>query len=181
MRDAAPNVSIQFAALLVVAHETGHRGQSNRMLRSGDVDFENKPITWCGEHDKIGFEHVTPITYEAVRVLERLRREHGVIGDACLFPSPVDPSKPLCRRTLSKWWKATESEAGLAPVKGRGLHSLRRKFATELKPMPLRDLAHLGGWKCTNTVVMVYQQPDEETMREGLRKRATLKSVANSR
>ena len=113
-----------------------------------------------------------------MRLLDQLRKEQLAIGEAWLFPSPVDPTKPLCRRVLSKWWKAAELLAELDEVKGRGLHSLRRKFATEMKDTPLRDLAHLGGWKCTNTVVMVYQQPDDETMRAALRRRTTLKSLA---
>jgi integrase len=87
----------------------------------------------------------------------------------------------LHRRTLSKCWKVAEGIAALPELKGRGLHSLRRKFATEMKDMPLRDLAHLSGWKCTNTVVMVYQQADDATMRAALSKRMVLKSVANSK
>ena len=146
------------------------------MLRSSDVNFEAKTLRWRSEHDKIGFEHVTPLRDKAVAVLERLRKAQGTIGEAWLFPSPEDGTKPLHRRTLSKWWKTTETLARLVEVKGRGLHSLRRKFATEMKDTPLRDLAHLGGWKCTNTVVMVYQQPDDETMRAALSRRTTLKS-----
>jgi hypothetical protein len=48
-----------------------------------------------------------------------------------------------------------------------GLHPVRRKFASELKEMPLRDLAHLGGWKNPQTVLAVYQQPSIELQRRG--------------
>jgi hypothetical protein len=34
--------------------------------------------------------------------------------------------------------------------------------------VPLRDLADLGGWKSTKTVVSVYQQPSEDAQRRGL-------------
>jgi hypothetical protein len=33
-----------------------------------------------------------------------------------------------------------------------GWHSFRRKFATELKHIPLKDLCDLGGWKDSRTV-----------------------------
>jgi len=36
---------------------------------------------------------------------------------------------------------------------------------------PLRDLAYLGGWKSVSTVVEVYQQPDDATMREAFESR----------
>lgn len=178
MRVAASKVSPQFEAFFMLARETGHRGQSLRMLRSADVELDAKTIRWRAEHDKIGFEHVTPLSDEAVRLLDQLRKEQLAIGEAWLFPSPVDPTSPLCRRVLSRWWKAVELLAELDEDTGRGLHSLRREFATEMKDTPLRDLAHLGGWKCTNTVVMVYQQPDDETMRAALSRRTTLKSLA---
>ena len=44
MRMAASKVSPQFEAFLVLAHETGHRGQSLRMLRSADVELDAKTI-----------------------------------------------------------------------------------------------------------------------------------------
>ena len=52
-----------------------------------------------------------------------------------------------------------------------GWHSLRRKFATELKDTPLKDLCALDGWKDHNTVLKCYQHADEATMREALAKR----------
>ena len=55
-------------------------------------------------------------------------------------------------------------------------HSLRRQFATELKDIPLRDLAHVGGWKDTTTLLTCYQQPDDATQRRALESRRTLKA-----
>ncbi len=57
-----------------------------------------------------------------------------------------------------------------------GWHSLRRKFATELKHTPLKDLCYLGGWKEPQTVLKCYQRPDESTMREALEGRKPLKA-----
>jgi hypothetical protein len=45
---------------------------------------------------------------------------------------------------------------------------VRRKFATELKDLPLKDLCYLGGWKDPKTLLTCYQQPDEEGMRRAL-------------
>jgi hypothetical protein len=62
-------------------------------------------------------------------------------------------------------------------VPGRGWHSIRRKFATELKGASLKDLCELGGWKDHNPILKCYQQPDPETMRVALENRGRLRSV----
>ena len=84
----------------------------------------------------------------------------------------------LMRRTWpANWWDRTETAAGIARVPGRGWHSLRRKFATELKGASLNDLCALGGWKDHNTILKCYQQPDPEAMRVALENRSTLRNT----
>jgi len=58
--------------------------------------------------------------------------------------------------------------------------SLRRKFATELKDEPLKDLCQLGGWKDPQTVLKCYQKADERRMRDALSYRQVLKSVGET-
>lgn len=53
-----------------------------------------------------------------------------------------------------------------------GWHSLRRRFASELKHVPLKDLAGLGGWKDEKTILECYQSTDLEAQREALERRA---------
>ena len=161
------------ALALVLAHETGHRIGAIRLLRWSDVDERSATIRWRGEQDKIGFDHATPLSSEARRVLKSERRKHAVIGDAWLFPSPLNPAEPCSRHLLRDWWERLETLAGLKHEAGRGWHSLRRKFATELKDVPLADLCLLGGWKDPQTVLRCYQKPDEATMRQALASRAS--------
>jgi hypothetical protein len=59
---------------------------------------------------------------------------------------------------------------------GRGFHALRRKFATELKHIPLKDLCALAGWKTPQVVLTCYQTADETTMREALASRRQLRA-----
>jgi len=40
----------------------------------------------------------------------------------------------------------------------------RRKWATERKYLPLKDVAAAGGWRDTETLLTSYQQPDDETL-----------------
>mgnify|MGYP001070249014 CR=1 FL=1 len=110
-----------------------------------------------------------------LRLLWKVRR---AIGDAWLFPSPSDPAQPVSRHLVRDWWERMQKAAKL-PVEGRrGWHSLRRKFATELKNSPLRDLQALGGWKDPMTIVKCYPKPDDVTMAEALKNRTPLRALA---
>jgi len=184
---AAPTVNPSMETLLVVANETGHRINSIRLLRWPDVNFDAGTIRWRGDHDKIGHEHVTPMV-EAAR-LALMRQRKWFSASTCsptgadtewVFPAPGHPSQPMSRHLARDYWQRTEAAAGVARVPGRGWHSLRRKFATELKAVNLKDLCALGGWKDHNTILKCYQQPDPDTMRVALENRGTLRSVSAS-
>jgi integrase len=162
---------------LVLAHETGHRISSLSMSRWSDINFEKGTIRWRAENDKIGFEHEPPASKDALQALQRARRTASAIGDSWVFPAARDATKPCSRSTFTKWWRHAERLAKLDRVKGLCWHSFRRKFATELKAMPLKDLSYSGGWKSPQTLLNIYQRPDEETMREGLANRKTLRVV----
>lgn len=179
---AAPGVSPAMEVLLVVANETGHRINSIRLLRWADIDFSGNAIRWRGEQDKIGYEHVTPMVEAARGALLRHRERCWAngMGSEWVFPAPGDPTQPMSRRLARDWWERTEKAAGLARTPGRGWHSLRRKFATELKGASLKDLCALGGWKGHQTVLNRYQQPDPEAMRVAPAKRGARLSVGGA-
>lgn len=175
----AAGVSWQFRLALVLAHETGHRLQSIRLLRWSDIDLEQQRVRWRAENDKIGFEHATALTATACEALRRVQRGAQAIGDTWVFASGRTRGEPTPRSTFLKWWKEAEREAKLPPELRRGFHSLRRKFATELKDVPLKDLAALGGWKGPAVILECYQKPDEETMRQALENRRVIRAVAS--
>ena len=110
-------------------------------------------------------------TEEALR---EARRARAVIGDGLIFPSPTAPGEPVSRHLLRDWWQRGEVASGLPRERLRGWHSLRRKFATEMKHTPLKDLCALGGWKDHQTILMCYQRADPVTMRTALANRMRL-------
>ena len=167
-------VSTLFRTALIVAHETGHRIGSIRLLRWSDVDLERGTIRWRAENDKIGYEHQTILTAVGIQSLEQLRQVAPGIGDTWVFPAPGAPLDPCSRHLMRDWWQRGEQLAGIPHQMGLGWHSLRRKFATEMKHTPLKDLCYLGGWKEPQTVLKCYQRPDEDTMREALAHRKRL-------
>ena len=161
-------VGWRFRVALVLAHETGHRIGAIRKLRWCDIDFEDRTILWRAEHEKTGYEHRTPATAEAIGALEEARSHNRRAGDAPVLPAPRDPSTCVSGPQVAAWWKSAERRAGLEPKRGRGWHSLRRKFATDLMGLPLKVLCDLGGWKEAQTVLRCYQHTDEVQLRTAL-------------
>ena len=156
-------VDWRFRVALVLAHETGHRIGAVRKLRWDDIDLEGETIRWRSEHEKTGYEHTTPVTPEAVAALEEARRRNPATGDAPVLPSPKDPSSSVAAWVARGWWDRAERLAGLEPKRGRGWHSLRRKFASDLMDQPLKVLCELGGWKTAKTVLQCYQQTPSDS------------------
>jgi len=171
LKKVAGSIDWRFELALILAHETGHRIGAVRTLRWSDLDFRKKRVRWRAENDKIGLEHNTPLSPEAVTALKKVRPEPRSIG--WVFPGPRDASRPCSQNIMRDWWREGEALAKVKHQPGQGWHSLRRKFATEMKHVPLKDLAHMGGWKDVKSVLR-YQGPDEKTQRDALAKRKAI-------
>jgi integrase len=176
LQDAANHLDWRFGLALTLVHETGHRIGAARLLRWSDIDLDGATVKWLARNDKIGFEHTTPLTEPAIAALRAARRSQSTIGDTWVFPSPRNPERPCSRHLMRDWWEDARKRAGLDHIPRLGWHALRRKFASELKHTPLRDLCELGGWKNATTVLTCYQQPDESTMRDALKLRRAIGS-----
>jgi integrase len=172
LRAIAPSIDWRFEVALVLAHETGHRIGAIRHLRWADVDFDGRLVTWRAKHDKSGVEHITPLTSAAVTVLTCARRRSAAIGDGWVIPAPTRPERLCSRHVLYKWLKKGLRAIGRGAAPRIGYHCFRRKFATDLKAIPLRDLMALGSWKDPKTVVTCYQHADIDALRDALGERA---------
>ena len=169
-------VDWRFRVALVLAHETGHRIGAIRQLRWSDIDLEGGVVRWRAEHEKSGYEHRTPVTAEALAALEEARKRNPVTGHTLVLPSPQDPSRCVGSCQARGWWQKAEGLAGLEPKPGRGWHSLRRKFASDLMNQPLKVLCELGGWKTAKTVLQCYQRADEAQLRTALESRRRVRA-----
>ncbi|MCY3698853.1 MAG: tyrosine-type recombinase/integrase [Gemmatimonadetes bacterium] len=170
-------VDWRFHVALVLAHETGHRIGAIRQLRWADIDFEDKTIVWRAKHEKTGYEHVTPMTDEAVVALEEAAQRRGSdAGDSPVLPAIRDATRCAGLSLVRRWWDTAQVLAGLEPRRGRGWHSLRRKFASDLMALPLKVLCELGGWKEAQTVLRCYQQADAGQLRKALDSRPRVRA-----
>ena len=168
MLNVSRQVDWRFHVALVLAHETGHRIGAIRNLRWADIDFEGREVRWRAEHEKTGYEHVTPMSDEAVAALEEAREANPGSGEVPILPATEDPSASIDSGRTGFWWRKAERFAGLEPKRGRGWHSLRRKFASDLMDLPLKVLCELGGWKEAQTILRCYQRADAVQLRKAL-------------
>ncbi len=175
----AGDVDWRFRVALVLAHETGHRIGAIRKLRWSDIDLDGRTVRWRGKNEKTGYEHRTPMTSKARTILEEARRHNPGIGDAPVLPAPKDPSVCMSRSLAMDRWSKAVKLAGLEPKRGRGWHSLRRKFASDLMDLPLKVLCELGGWKTAQTVLQCYQKADEDRLRKALEEYREIGSGSN--
>src|SRR5216683_438481 len=150
---------------LIVAEGTGRRISAWCNLRWDDVDFQDDTIRWRAETDKTGFEQIVPVTDPVKDALAATRRAQGAIGNTPVFRAPKDPQKACSRHLFDTWLRKAYEITELPPERWVMWHSIRRKWATERKGYPVRDVMEAGGWKNEETLLRSYQQPDAETVK----------------
>lgn len=167
MLAVAADMDWRFEVALILAHETGHRIGSIRKLKWGD-SIALDLVSWRKENDKIGMEHETPITHPAIGALQRAKEENPEGEWIFPHPHPDHEGAPCSRHVMRTWWDEAQEKAGLGHVERLGWHALRRKFANDLRHVPLKDLAQLGGWKDVTTILTCYLGEDMDAMRDAL-------------
>jgi len=100
------------------------------------------------------------------QALSAAQRAQQTIGNTAVFPAPKNPTQSCGRHVLDSWLRKAYELAGLSRQPGGMWHSLRRKWATERKGYPIKDVAFAGGWRTERTVLTSYQQADAETVRQ---------------
>lgn len=158
------NRSSYLPVLLFLADATGRRIGAICSLHSRDIrtDFgKHGSIVWRADTDKLGIESVIPMTAEIRAIMDECLDRVG--GEGFLFPAPSDRSRPVGTYLATKWLRDAERLAGLQTQDGSSFHAFRRKFVTERKHLPVKDVSHAAGWKGPRTVIEIYQQPDEAT------------------
>jgi integrase len=162
---AAPSVHRLLALALILAEGTGRRISAWRNLTWDDVNVPSTSIRWRAEFDKKGYEQVVPMSRQVAKALRAARKLQAAIGAAPVFPAPKDPSRPCDRHLLDNWLRRAFGKAGVALPTGGLWHTLRRKWATERKGYPIKDVAAAGGWRDERTILTSYQQADAETVK----------------
>src|SRR4051812_4881022 len=105
-----------------------------------------------------------PMSAEVRAAIDRILQERPAIGAVPLFPKPTDPTKPMSRHLADSWLREVEDQAGLPKFGGGLWHPYRRKWATERKHFPVKDVMAAGGWDTPDALNRSYQHDDPATM-----------------
>jgi integrase len=159
----AGDVHPLLATALIIAEGTGRRISAIRLLRWSDVEMSQPAIRWRAENDKRGYEQVVVCSAD---VADALRRARAITGNSeWVLPAPKNAERACDRHLLDSWLRRAYERAELTPEPGGLWHPIRRKWATERKPFPVKDVAAAGGWRDVQTLLRSYQQADEETIK----------------
>ena len=109
----------------------GHRIGAIRQLRWSDIDMESRIIRWRAENEKTGYEHRTPVTTEVLAAWRRrgCRPQGRELSRDARAEGP--PRGAWTGRGCASGGTRPRNLQG-EPKRGRGWHSLRRKFASDL-------------------------------------------------
>ncbi|MBA3759534.1 MAG: hypothetical protein H0X07_03310 [Gemmatimonadales bacterium] len=77
---------------------------------------------------------------------------------------PVTPCLQSRVSIASDWLRKAEKLAELESLPRGAWHPFRRRWATERKHLSPQDVAAVGGWTDTTTLIKIYQVADEDTM-----------------
>ncbi len=172
----------RLACMLSLARYTGRRESSICQLRADDVlrtpeavrsvlaalgldesaaaHFPRGGLLWRAETDKQGYHAVTPLSAPARDALDAYLERNPRLGSVPLFPAPRDATAPIRKDTAGRWLMRAEKLAGLPKLAGGRWHPYRRLFATELRALPVHDVAAAGGWRSVETVQRIYQRAE---------------------
>lgn len=119
----------------------------------------------------------TPLSPAAVDVLRRQRKAQAAERLAAptwsdtgrVFTTPI--GTPLDADNVRKQWQQLLADVKVVVTsrqgRGRGLHELRRTFATRLRDqgVPLEDVQLLGRWSSSTTLLKHYAAVDDDRLR----------------
>lgn len=150
--------------LMWIANETGRRLGAIIGLHWHDVSFIKNTIVWSEDTDKTGKRSEVPLSDACRRVLVQRADRLGITQ--YVFPSPRDHNRPMHRNRAQAWAEALSKKI---KQPWPGWHSIRRKWVSE-RPAT-QAVAQAGGWANLRTMLMCYNKPDMEAMREAVEQR----------
>jgi integrase len=162
MLAVAAQVHPYMVDLLTIAAETGRRIDAILHLQASDWKPEVGQfgaLRWRAEHDKLNHESTVVVGEDVRDAITGILRDRPAVGATWLFPAQKADG-PVDKTLTSRWWRKAEKLAGIEHVRGKGWHSLRRRWATLRKGHALQDVAAAGGWTSTQVLRDLYTQAE---------------------
>lgn len=137
-------------AIMLLAFDTGLRSVDIRKLRLGDIDWKKGLVLI--RQSKTNEPLTLPLSGKVMNAIaDYVLKARPECSHDEIFLTVKGPVKPLDKRhyALTNISDRYFTEAGVEKIAGRGFHSLRRSFATELSEarVPLETISQLLGHK----------------------------------
>lgn len=137
-------------AIMLLAFDTGLRSVDIRKLRLGDIDWKKGLVLI--RQSKTNEPLTLPLSGKVMNAIaDYVLKARPECSHDEIFLTVKGPVKPLDKRhyALTNISDRYFTEAGVEKIPGRGFHSLRRTFATELSEaeVPLETISQLLGHK----------------------------------
>jgi integrase len=150
-----------------VLYYTGSRFGEVANLEWTDIDFDNNVLHIRNKakyQTKTRKSRVIPLHTDLAKVL---RKRHETSNSRYVFPSPIDPSRPI--KNLLRKFKAVRDELNIDS--GKTLHSFRHAFASHLqaKGVPLEVIQELLGHSDIR-MTRHYQKIEPEVLKKAVEK-----------
>ena len=138
-------------AAISIAAVLGCRENALLKLELGDVNLQERTVTWRAERDKLGRKRVQPLpraTVFAFRVMAVWRGRMKYTGRWIFPPAAIrkdHADRPYTYQALAWQLHEAEARAGVPTIKFRAMHGLRRMAAKNILVLT-GDLNAVGEW-----------------------------------
>lgn len=148
--DTSTPEGLRNCAIMLLAFDTGLRSVDIRKLRLGDIDWKKGLVLI--RQSKTNEPLTLPLSGKVMNAIaDYVLKARPECSHDEIFLTVKGPVKPLDKRhyALTNISDRYFTEAGVEKIPGRGFHSLRRTFATELSEagVPLETISQLLGHK----------------------------------
>lgn len=136
-------------AMILMAYDAGLRGCDILNLRLNDIDWKNSTLSITQK--KTGKPVVLPLSGKTMNaVADYILKERPECNSSSVFVSEGSPHRPL-RKISYKRFNNILKDSEVQKICGRGFHSLRRAYATEMSNagVPLETISQMMGHKST--------------------------------
>lgn len=173
-----------FQGFLGLVEALGWRVTAVCQLKGSDIDLAriqdvspHGRILKRGDVDKEGVEAWVPLSADARKWIVQALERNPVLGDAYLFPAPRGKGKPWSQSHARQLHLRAQDKADVPRL---GFHAYRRKWVTERKHLPRKDVAAAGGWRSERTLD-IYEQLDPQTLLAVVEEPRKLRAVSGDR
>ena len=148
--ESSEKYKLRDRAMILMAYDAGLRGCDILNLKLKDIDWKNSTLSIIQK--KTGKPVILPLSGKTMNAIaDYMLKERPECNCCSVFVSEISPHKPL-RKISFKRFHAILTDSEVKKISGRGFHSFRRAYATEMSNagVPLETISQMLGHRNTD-------------------------------